>query len=992
MFCDMVGSSALSTRLDPEEQRDVVSAFQSCCATEIKRLEAMVAQYLGDGVLAYFGYPAAHEDDAERAIRAGLAIIESIGKQQSTIPVTLQARIGIASGVVVVGDLVREGVTQESAAIGETTNLAARLQSIAEPNAIVIGPETYRLVGGLFEYRDLGPQMLKGFGEPLHVRQVIRASKIENRFEVRRAALGSPLLGRDEELDLLWRRWEQAKRGEGQVVLLTGEPGIGKSRLTRALQERLRSEPYRQLTYHCSPYHQDSALYPIIGWLVRAASIERDHNTKTRLDKLEDLLEQSSENLAEDMPLFAALLSIPGGERYPLPTLTPQQLKERTLHALLDQLKNLAATQPVLMVFEDLHWIDPTSLELLSLAIDLIRGERILLLATSRPEFTPPWPSHRHFSTVHLTRLDKIEAEALIAGVTGGKSLPLEVLDQIVARTDGVPLFIEELTKTVLESGLLREADGHFELTGPLPPFAIPSTLHASLLARLDRLASVKDVAQIGATIGREFYYALVAAVAALPEKDLRAALAQLVHSELIFQRGVPPDATYVFKHALVQEVAYASLVRSRRQQLHGSIAHALEQQFPDRLANEPETLAYHFTEAGFTESAIGYWLRAGQRAAERSALVEAANHFSEGIRLVRLLDHPSLEQTRLELDLLMRLGPVIMASRGYSAPESLEVFLTADRLVTEVGDVTERMDVLLGLFNVHYGRAELEQALAVAQQHMILAKQHGRDMARAHTLLGQTYSAMGALVEARSNFQQALDIFATTPEEMPIMGVFGSQRVVCLSLIAGVHYALGETKLAQQATTLSIDHARKTRHAMSIALARVSDLLTPIPGGLNPDPGRAEEVICFCAEHGLKNFEMWARFAQGAISARRGLLAKGIAIMRAAIDAADIMGSHLFRPVQLAALGGAHAKVGEIEEALRLLNEAIQTAEHTGEKQAVAAVRRTYGEILFAAGKIHDGERQLICALDIAREQHAKSEEGRIKSSIARLLPEQEH
>src|SRR5262245_35953064 len=360
MFCDMVGSSALSTRLDPEEQRDAVSAFQSCCAGEIRRLGGMVAQYLGDGWLAYFGYPAAHEDDAERAVRAGLAIIDRISKPQSNVLLTLQARIGIASGVVVVGDLVREGVTQKDAAIGETTNLAARLQSLAEPNTVLISPETYRLVGALFEYRDLGSQTLKGFGEPLHVREVIRPSQIENRFEVRRAAMGSRLLGRDEELDLLWRRWEQAKRGEGRVVLITGEPGIGKSRLTRALQERLRSDPHKQLLYHCSPYHQDSALHPIIAQHIRAAGIERDDAPETNLDKLEVLLRQSSENPAKDMPLFAALLSIPGGDRYPLPTFTPQRIKERTLGSLLAYQKRLAVHQPVLMIFEDMNWIEPT--------------------------------------------------------------------------------------------------------------------------------------------------------------------------------------------------------------------------------------------------------------------------------------------------------------------------------------------------------------------------------------------------------------------------------------------------------------------------------------------------------------------------------------------------------------------------------------------------------------------------------------------------------
>ena len=540
VFCDMVGSSALSTRLDPEEQRDVVSAFQTCCANEIKRLGGMVAQYLGDGVLAYFGYPSAHEDDAERAVRVGIAILDVVGALKPAPGVILQARIGIASGVVVVGDLVREGITQENAAIGETTNLAARLQSLAEPNTIVIAPETHRLVGALFEYRDLGTHVLKGFAEPVHVRQVLAASKVENRFEARHPSGTSPLLGRDEELDLLTRRWEQAKSGQGRVVVLTGEAGIGKSRLTRALQERLAEEPHTRMIYHCSPYHRDSALHPIIGHLVRGADIEHGDDSEVKLDKLRTLLAQSSDSLAEDMALFAALLSIPAGDRYPLPKLTPQRLKEVTLRSLIGQLKKLAARQPVLMLFEDLHWVDPTTIELLSLIVDETPALRLLLIATGRPDFAPRWPSQPYISTISLSRLGRSEGQALVNDVTKGRVLPAEVLEQILARTDGVPLFIEELTKTVLETGLLRQVEDRYVLTGPLPPLAIPSTLHASLMARLDRLASVKDVAQIGATIGREFSYGLVATVSSLPQKALRDALAQLVEAELIFQRGVP--------------------------------------------------------------------------------------------------------------------------------------------------------------------------------------------------------------------------------------------------------------------------------------------------------------------------------------------------------------------------------------------------------------------------------------------------------------------
>jgi len=426
LFCDMVGSSALSTRLDPEEQSDVIATFHSCCAKEIRALGGMVAQYLGDGVLAYFGYPTAHENDAERAIHAGLAILKAVETIRTTAEVTVQTRVAIGTGVVLIGNLVGEDVTQENAAIGETTNLVARLQAIAEPNTVVISPGTHRLVGALFDYRDLGRQTLKGFADPVHIRQVLGPSKVESRFEARQQGGTSQLLGRQEELELLLRRWEQVKKGEGRVVLLTGEPGIGKSRIARALRERIYSDRHTPLSYFCSPLHQGSALYPVIGQLTRATGIERDDGPETKLHKLLSLLAQSSTNLREELPLVAALLSIPGEDRYPLPEMTPQRRKERTLATLLDQLKQLATRQPVLVMYEDLHWIDPTSLELLSLAIEQLGDCRVLVVATARPEFTPPWPDHLYSETLPLNRFDRSESEALIGGITKGKLLPTD--------------------------------------------------------------------------------------------------------------------------------------------------------------------------------------------------------------------------------------------------------------------------------------------------------------------------------------------------------------------------------------------------------------------------------------------------------------------------------------------------------------------------------------------------------------------------------------
>jgi class 3 adenylate cyclase len=593
MFCDLVDSVGLAERLDRESLRDVLAAYQRRATEIVEASGGLVARYLGDGVLAYFGYPIASEDDAERAIRAGLELIKSVEGLTLSLE-KLRLRVGIATGMVLVGELVASEVADQPPIVGGTPNLAARLQSIAEPNTIVIAPSTKQLAGGLFEYADLGARNLKGFPQPVRAWQVLGESVAASRLEALRSA-HMPLIGREEEVDLLLRRWARAKCSEGRVVLVTGEAGIGKSRLTRAVQERLTAEAHTRLIYHGSPHHQESALYPVISQLIRATGIQREHSAEQKLAKLEALLAPTVENLEEAVARFAPLLSIPLGSRHAPLDLTPQRRKERTFRALLGQLQALAARQPVLVILEDAHWFDPTSLELFSLAIEGISSLAVLVVITARPEFAPPWPSHPHLSTVTLSRLGTNEGKALAFTIAKGKALPPEVLDHILAHTDGVPLFVEELTKTVLESGLLNDAGDRYELRGPLPSLAIPSTLHASLLARLDRLSAVKDVAQTAAAIGRGFSYALIAAVAIIPERELQMALAQLVAAELIFQRGAPPDANYLFKHALVQDAVYASMVRTRRQQIHAQIAQALEERFPDVVESEPEVLATSF-------------------------------------------------------------------------------------------------------------------------------------------------------------------------------------------------------------------------------------------------------------------------------------------------------------------------------------------------------------------------------------------------------------
>jgi len=589
MICDLVGSTALSARLDPEDLRGVIGAYHTCIAEVIGRYQGIIARYMGDGVLVYFGYPQAHEDDAAQGVRAGLALVDAVANLRTDFDAALKVRIGIATGTVVVGDLIGEGAAQEEAVVGETPNLAARLQAAAEPGTVVISASTRRVTGGLFEYRDLGPVALKGWTEPTPAWQVVGASEAASRFEAQHTTRLTPLLGRDDEIEVLSRRWRDATQGEGRVVVLTGEPGIGKSHIALAFQERLQAEPHIRLRYYCSAHHTNSALFPFIGQLERAARFERGDAPAEKLAKLEALLMQSGVNAVHSVPILANLLSLPPSERHPLPELSPQKRKEATLAALRGQLEGLSARQPVLVVFEDAHWIDPTSLELLAIMVERLPQLRAVLLITARPEFTQPWPGHAHVTMLPLTRLNRRVGSAIIERIAAGKTLPEEVTNQILARTDGVPLFLEELTKTVLEGGLLQERDGHYVLDRPLPALAIPTTLHDSLMARLDRLAPVREVAQIGAVVGREFSYELLSVVAGLPKRKLDEALAQLVESELVFCRGEVPQAIYTFKHVLVRDAAYSGLLKSRRAQLHSAIASAVEQRFPEIIQAEPE-------------------------------------------------------------------------------------------------------------------------------------------------------------------------------------------------------------------------------------------------------------------------------------------------------------------------------------------------------------------------------------------------------------------
>jgi class 3 adenylate cyclase len=608
MFSDLVGSTALSARMDPEDLREVISAYQNCVAETVRRCDGFVAKYMGDGVLVYFGYPQAHEDDAERAVRAGLELIGAVTAIKSPVP--LQTRVGIATGLVVVGDLIGSGEAQERGIVGETPNLAARLQGIAEPNMVVIAEATRRLLGNLFELEDLGAKDLKGIAGPVRAWAALRGSSVEGRFEALHTTGLTALVGREEELDLLLRRWSRAKGGEGQVVLLSGEAGIGKSRLTAALLERLSGEAHTRLRYFCSPQHTDSAFYPIIGQMERATGLTHDDTAQIRLEKLGAVLAQTSTS-TQDAALFAEMLSLPNDGRYPALDLAPQQRRQRTLEALTSQLVGLAHQQPVLMIFEDAHWVDPTSLEVLGRTVDRIKALPVLLIVTFRPEFDAPWEGQSHVTSLTLNRLGEREAAAIIARLAGNKALPADVLAEIVERTDGIPLFVEEMTKAVLEA----ESEGAALRTAAAVPsaaLAVPASLHASLMARLDRLGPAKEVAQIGAAIGREFSHALLASVARKSEAELGSALDRLIRAGLLSRQGLPPQASYLFKHALVQDAAYGTLLREPRRALHARIAEAIQSQFAETAESRPEMLAHHCTEAGLIEKAAGLWGKAG--------------------------------------------------------------------------------------------------------------------------------------------------------------------------------------------------------------------------------------------------------------------------------------------------------------------------------------------------------------------------------------------
>jgi class 3 adenylate cyclase/tetratricopeptide (TPR) repeat protein len=784
LFCDLVDSTALAGQLDPEDLREIVRAYQAACAEVIQHFEGHIAQYLGDGLLVYFGYPQAHEDDTSRAVWTGLGIVEAIRALNTRLKqkqeIQLAVRIGIHTGLVVVGEI-GSGGRQEQLALGETPNIAARLQSLATPDTVVISEATARLIEGYFVCQTLGAQDLKGLVQPMRVYQVLHESGTQTRLDVAAIQGLTPLVGREQEVGLLLARWARVKDGLGQLVLLSGEAGIGKSRLVQVLTAQLAGEAHTRIECRCTAQAQHSALYPVITHLERALAFARDDTPEAKLHKLEAALAQYTFPLLEIVPLFAALLSLPLPAQYPPLTLTPQGQRQKTLEALLAWLMQETEQRPVLFIVEDLHWVDPSTLELLTLLLDQIPTIRLLTLLTCRPEFAAPWTQRAYLTQLTMGRLGRSQVEAMVTEVLHGKTLPAEVLRQVVAKTDGVPLFVEELTKTVLESGLLREQESSYELTGPLPPLAIPATLHDSLMARLDRLTTVKAVAQLGATIGRQFSYELLQAVAALDETALQHGLRQLVEAELVYQRGVGAQALYTFKHALIQDAAYQSLLRSTRQQYHQRIAQVLEQRFPETVETQPELLAQHYTEAGLIEQAIPDWQRAGQHASDRSAHQEAVSHFTTGIELLKTLPETP-ERTQRALTLYIALGTALQLAKGHAAPEVENVYAQARALCRQVGETPQLFQVLFGLWRFYHVLPQFQTARELAESLLRLA-QHAHDPALtviAHYVLGTTCMWLGALPAAHQHQEEGIARYTPDQRRTPVFRMSQDPGVAC--------------------------------------------------------------------------------------------------------------------------------------------------------------------------------------------------------------------
>jgi class 3 adenylate cyclase/tetratricopeptide (TPR) repeat protein len=993
MFCDLVGSTALSTGMDPEDLRDVIASFQNRCSAAIRRYDGFVAKYMGDGILVYFGYPRAHEDEAERSARAGLDIVDAVAELNVAVSrppgVELAVRIGIATGPVIVGDQIGEGTASETAVVGETPNLAARLQALAQPNQIVVSAATRAMLGDHFDLEDLGAYELKGFGEPVPVWRVLSARDVESRFAATRTGRSVPLVGRQEEMGLLLRAWEGSCHGRGQVVLIQGEAGVGKSRLVEGLREAA-GKDYIWVPMRCSPFHTASAFYPIIEHLKRVFGWQPEDAAQQRLAKLEAGLGGfRSLPRSESVRLFADLMSVPVLEdRYPRLSMTAQQQRDATLDAIIAWLIEVAEQSPVLMAWEDLHWADPTTLETLGMLIEQAPTAAMLVVATYRPELTPAWPQRSHMTPITLNRLERPEVETMVSHLAGGRLLPGEVVDHIVAKADGVPLYVEELTKAILGSGVLEARGDAYVLRGSLAQLHIPETLQDSLMARLDRVPRLREVAQLGAVLGREFAYDMISALAGIEEQMLQSGLGQLVVDELLYQRGRPPRSRYLFKHALIQDAAYQSLLKRTRQQYHQQVAKLLEERFAEVASTQPELVAHHYTEANCPADAIAYWHKAGAAAASKSANLEAVEQFHRGLALVEALSDMRQRAER-ELDLQMALGPALVATKIHSHPDVGRAYARGWELCRQLGDHARGFTALRGLQLYHVNRAEMHESQHFAEEAMRVAERLD-DPARlvgAHMAFGVTLLWQGKLEPALAQFRRG---FETFDPNMQFPDWPGSHPgVQCQFWPMLISWMLGYPDRSLEELRAAVRSAETLRHPFTLAQTLCFVALVHIfrhePSAAAGYAGRALEI---CKEQRISQYQAYALCLNGWAFGVSGESEKGLAQIQQGLDA---YGPGAFQHMLLALQADAQLAIGKPEAALASAAAGLKAVEKVGGAPLEAELHRLRGAALLAgAGTVSEAETAMQQAIDAARRQNAMSWELRGATSLAHLRRQQ--
>ncbi len=978
MFCDLVGSTELSRQLDPEDLRDVMRRYQDAVAGAVTRYGGYVAKYLGDGVLAYFGWPQAFEDQAERAVRAGLHAVEAVSALKATEDSLLSARVGIATGQVVVGDLVGESGLDAEAVSGETPNLAARLQDAAGPGQCAIDDATRQLVAQAYHVEDVGSHDLKGFEDAVQIWKIAGEVVAESRFEAAHGATLTHIIGRDGELQILQDRWQMAKAGSGQIVLISGEPGIGKSRLIEGLSDLVAPEDHIRVHYQCSPYHGNTALYPTIRQFERGAGFTPDDDGEAKLDKLEILLRHAGRDFLAHAPLFAHLLSLPYEKRYGAFEQSPQQIKERLLDVLIAHLQRLSERRPVLFLFEDAHWVDPTSQELLEVAASQLDRTRVLLIVTYRPEWEVSVRPHEHVNFMQLSRLNKTEGAEIVRNIAGNY-VPDDVIERIVSRTDGVPLFIEELTKSLVEGGLdIADAD-------------IPATLQASLLARIDRLgAEAKEVVQIGAVIGREFSLKLLAPVSGMPDTVIEEAMLKLAKSELIFPTGRSADVNYTFKHALIQDAAYQSLLKSTRQDFHRLVAELMENRFPETIETQPELLARHYGEAGMIEKSISYWYRAGQQAVERSADLEAVAHLSKGRAL--LIEQPeSKERDALELDICLTLGPVLMSTKGLASPEAEVVYLRAMELCPSIGEPALSFQAAWGVWLVYHQRGEIDLAKTAAAEVLSLAEMQSENvdhMLQAHHAAWTTQIFVGNIATCQQHVAAGIELYDIEKHRHHAFYYGGHDPGVCgKTTSAEALCLLGFADQAVQQATDAMTLAEQLSHPFSEAMAhyfvaqvhqyrREADIVGQ----------QAQTTIDMCEKFGFESFRTQGMVLLGWATAMSGEIEPGINLMREGLEAFKATGTGMRRPYFLALLADTLLHAEHINEGLEVIAEAEELIARSGETRWLAETHRLKGALMEGgAATAVQVEKQYQHAMQIARRQEAKWLELRVTVSLGR-------